>query len=612
MQFSYWQAELKKVFGIDIRSIALFRVLLALIILWDLILRSQDMLVFYTDFGILPRDLWLSLTNQWHWSLHAASGKLWWQILLFIFAGIFAIFLLIGYRAKLMAIASFIMLASLINRNGLILQGGDELLIVMSFWSLFLPLGAYWSIDNALQPELKAVHNPSPRNHDSYQYFSIATTAIVFQILYLYFFTALLKTGDAWTTRFDAAYYAISLDHFATPIAIWARQFSDFFIFATKYVLTVEFLAPALVLLPFFWPWGRILGLLLLASLHVGFLVLLHIGLFPFIDFMALSLLIPSAIWIYISKRKEHSIKFRSMSKITIYYDEDCGFCLKMCLILREILLQPNIPILKAQGHPDIYEVMLQNNSWVITDGEKNTYIHWYAMQFLFSQRLLFKPLAVLMKIKPLMFIGNVIYKWVALNRSTMGNLTSWLLPWKKVSVKPSILGSIIAVYFFIAVTLYNISGIPKYKQYQTDIFAIPALLFRLNQNWSMFAPFPLTYSLYPQVLGKARSGDAMNLFPSTKTDPLWKAPVYLSPIYGSYRWRKYMEHLDSHNDTKVHAGYGSYFCKKYNQHLPNLSGKQLASLEVWINKRHTNTTNQSKEVTRRMIWRHWCFDEFK
>jgi len=300
-QPSNWQSRFRTAFSLDLRSIALFRVLLALLILWDLALRSQHLTAFYTDNGVLPREAWLQLTSAWHWSLHASSGHLWWQLTLFILAALFAFGLLIGYRTRIMAWASFILLASLINRNALIVQGGDQLLVVMSFWALFLPLNARWSIDAALQPELKAHPNSHRFNPDAPQlYFSVATVAAVLQILYLYVFTALLKTGEAWMPRLDAAFYAVSLDQMATPVAIWARQFPMFFTVATVYVLAVEFLAPLLIVLPFsapkknrlIWPWPRIVGLLLLASLHVGFLLMLHIGLFPFIDFMALSLLI--------------------------------------------------------------------------------------------------------------------------------------------------------------------------------------------------------------------------------------------------------------------------------------------------------------------------------
>ena len=239
---------IKNSFAFDLRSIAVFRILLGTLILWDLVLRAQDIAIFYTDSGVLPRHHWIDITHRWFWSIHAASGELWWQIILFLLAGLFAIGLIIGFRSKAMALCSFVLLASLQNRNTLLWQGGDLLLVVMAFWSLFLPLGARYSFDSALRPEHQKNPNSIADPHalsiaktgdNTQRYFSLATVAITLQILYLYVFTALLKTGDAWTKNFDAAHYAVSLRHFATPVGEWFRSFPGFLNLSTGFVLGV-------------------------------------------------------------------------------------------------------------------------------------------------------------------------------------------------------------------------------------------------------------------------------------------------------------------------------------------------------------------------------------
>ncbi len=604
---------LRTVFSLDLRSIALFRILLALLILWDLALRSQHLTAFYTDQGVLAREFWLAVNNPLHLSLHAASGSLWWQVLLFSLASVFAIGLLLGYQTRMMAFASFVLLASLMNRNTLILHGGDQLLVVMCFWSLFLPLNARWSMDAALQPTLKTQPNVERFNPDTPQlYFSVATVAVVLQVLYLYIFTAFLKTGSAWTSQFNAAFYAISLDQLATPIAIWARQFPAFFTVATFYVLAVEYLAPLLVLLPLRWPWSRLIGLALLASLHIGFLIMMHIGLFPFIDFMALSLLIPSAVWIHIHQRRKTSPRFQAIQGITIYYDEDCGFCLKMCLVLRQMLLHPCVPIVTAQSDPAIHDIMQRHNSWVIKDSNNVTYIHWHAMQFIFSQRWPFKPIGWLMNFKPLMGLGNRVYRWVAVNRGTMGQITAWSLAWRNLSLKPTLIGSALAAFFLFAVTVYNVTGLPGMIKYRPPFVESAIRITRLDQRWDMFAPYPLKLSIYPQIPGKDRVGGDINLYPTTGTEPDWKAPTYLAPIHDGYRWRKYMERIRSYKNNAIRQGYGRYLCNTYNASKPVLSADQLATFEIWMVKRRTNTTGAPRQLSRERVWRHWCFGSFK
>lgn len=602
---------IRRIFSLDLRSIALFRILLGSLLLWDLILRSADLATFYTDKGTLPRGAWLELTHRWHWSIHAASGELWWQMLLFTVAALFAVALVIGYKTRLASIASFILVASLLNRNGLLLQGGDQLLVIMSFWAMFLPLAARYSVDAALQSVHQHTPNALPANHGREQpYFSVATIAIVFQILYLYFFTALLKTGDAWTTRFDAAYYAVSLQHFATPIGMWISQFPALLKPATMYVLAVEFVAPFLVLCPFFWPWIRLAGLALLASLHVAFVLMLHIGLFPFIDFMSLSLLIPGTLWVMLRQSSWQSGRREKHKAITLYYDEDCGFCLKMCLILRTFLLPSDVPILPAQNYPPIHAIMERENSWVVSDGDGKTYTHWHAMAFLFSQRLLFKPLGWLMRLAPLMSIGNVVYRWVANNRGLMGSITHRLLPYRNLSTKATVAGSIAAVGFFYVVTSFNVHGLPAVHSPMPQHVNHIARAFRLDQRWDMFAPYPLTTSSYMLIPGTLRNGESVDVYTLTSSEPDWTPPERFYPLFDGYRWRKYIGRVNSHRNNTVRSSLGGYLCKQWNDQ-PRDRETQLATLEIHFVKFKTNTNGEPKAESRNRVWRHWCYPEF-
>jgi len=598
----------KTVFSIDLRSLALMRVTLALLILTDLILRGQAISFFYTDAGVLPRSTWIDVHHKWYVSLHAASGEYWWQAILFILAGLFAIALLIGYRTRLMTILSWILLASLMNRNEMVLQGGDILLVVMCFWGIFLPLGAKWSIDAALQPEHQ--RNPNQLRHqpgDPQLYFSIATVAVIFQVLYLYFFTALLKTGAPWRFPFEAAQYTLEIQHFATPIASWLKQFPLILPVCAAYVIVVEFVGPVLVLLPFKWPITRIIGLLMLASLHVAFILLLHIGLFPLIDFMSLTVLIPSAVWIFLANRRKKT----NSSKVIMYYDEDCGFCLKMCLILREFLLPDTVKILRAQDYNDIYAIMERENSWVISDGAGKTYIHWSAMAFLFTQSWPFKPIGWLMKLPPFMWVGNRIYHWVATNRGTMGNITAKTLPYRAVKLKPTIPGQILAAYFLFAITVFNISTLPDMKGVRHKIIDYSSRMLRIDQKWSMFAPKPLNYSMYAQVEGTLRNGTSVNLYGLTETDQDWEAPDNFYSLYESYRHRKYYDRLRSYKNKAVRSAFGHYQCRTWNSAAKDRS-EQLGILTLHYVTRSTNLEGKPKTRKRKMAWQHWCYPEFK
>jgi len=602
------RVSLKTVFSIDLRSMALMRIMMALLIIFDLILRIPTMSLFYTDAGVLPRARWLEVNNVWYSSLHAASGSLWWQILLFSLAAVFAIGLLIGYRTRLMNFLSWILLVSLCNRNELVLQGGDILLMVMCFWGMFLPLGAKWSVDAALQPEY--LRNPNQRRFEPEKaqlYFSMATVAVIFQVLFLYVFTALLKTGDPWRFPFEAAQYTLEIQHFATPIGLWFKELTALLPVSTFYVLFVEFVGPILVLLPFMWPIARTVGLLMLASLHLSFLLLMHIGLFPLIDFMSLSLLIPSVIWIALAKRKKQS----RAANVVMYYDEDCGFCLKMCLILREWLLPETVKILPAQAYDHMFAIMERENTWVIADGEGNTYTHWRAMAFLFTQSWPTKPLGWLMKFPPFMWLGNRVYHWVSNNRNTMSGITAKALPARALKLKPSLPGQVLAVFLLGIIFIFNISTLNDMRKIRGPVVDTSSRILRIDQKWSMFAPKPLTISFYPQVEGKLRNGESVNLYPLTETDPEWQAPEYMYPLYNGYRARKYFDRIRSYKSNAPRSGFGHYQCKTWNKKGRERS-EQLGILTLNFVSFQTNTEGKPKKRQRKLAWQHWCFPEFK
>ena len=136
----------ERVFGVDVRSLAVFRMGLSLVVLGDLADRARHLTLLYTDFGVLPRAAALAFFSaDTHLSLHMMSGLFWAQAALFILAACAALALLVGYRSRLATALSWALLVSLQMRNWPILHGGDALLRMLLFWSMFLPMGATYS-----------------------------------------------------------------------------------------------------------------------------------------------------------------------------------------------------------------------------------------------------------------------------------------------------------------------------------------------------------------------------------------------------------------------------------------------------------------------------------
>ena len=125
--------SVSNVFSIDLRSLALFRVCLGLLLLFDLIFRGFDLVDFYTDSGVLPRALALKFLNLGEMSFHMMSGTKEVQAILFIINGIFIIQLLLGYKTRLATLLCYIFFISLDYRNYYqTFDGGDSLVRVYS------------------------------------------------------------------------------------------------------------------------------------------------------------------------------------------------------------------------------------------------------------------------------------------------------------------------------------------------------------------------------------------------------------------------------------------------------------------------------------------------
>src|ERR671911_1258844 len=210
------RAKIVEIFGADLRSLAVFRIVLALLVLTDVANRATDLYQHYTDAGVLPRTVLVEdVLSPWVFSLNLMNGGTYFQALLFSVAALAALGMLVGYRTRLMIFVVWVVLLSVQLRNPLVNNSSGLLLRMLLFWGMLLPLGAYWSVDRVRS----ALPRPSPR------FLSLASFGLFMQIAFVYWFTAALKSGPEWRVDHTALYYALSLDQLATPIGHFLLNF---------------------------------------------------------------------------------------------------------------------------------------------------------------------------------------------------------------------------------------------------------------------------------------------------------------------------------------------------------------------------------------------------
>ncbi|PBQ31056.1 hypothetical protein CNR22_04490 [Sphingobacteriaceae bacterium] len=283
-----------KYLSFDLRALALMRICVAVVILLDLSVRITDLEAFYANSGVVPLNLLFEKGwNDYFISIHTMSGL--WQVQLFLFltAYLFAFLLFIGYRTRLFTFLSWFMLLSLHNRNGFILQGGDDLLRMILFWAMFIPWGARYSCDALLD---KKQHFSEPT------IYSVAVFAYLLQICYIYTGSALLK-GPEWDHDFTAMYYVYGLDQVNYPITNSLFYYPELLKKLTMLAYYFELLTPLLFFIPLKHQWFRLTGVLFVVIFHLWNSLTLYIGMFPLIGMTTCLGILPSITMDWFDKR---------------------------------------------------------------------------------------------------------------------------------------------------------------------------------------------------------------------------------------------------------------------------------------------------------------------
>lgn len=280
--------KFQQLFGIDLRSLALFRMCIALVIIIDVVQRFRDLEPFYSDSGIFTRIVQMGSYNTNYISLNMISGSLYVQAFIFLMAILFALFLLIGFNTKLSTIVSWFLLLSVHVRNPILSNGGDELLRQMLFWSMFLPLGACYSVDSILNPSKEKSVN---------RILSMATIAILAQIVLMYLITIVFKHRTEEWTNGTAVYYALSHDHYITPFGRFLFSKPELMKILTYGAYWFEFIGTLLLFSPIVTVFIRTLMILAFILFQIGMGSSMEIAFFPWVSSISMILFLPSQVW---------------------------------------------------------------------------------------------------------------------------------------------------------------------------------------------------------------------------------------------------------------------------------------------------------------------------
>lgn len=576
-------ALLERLFSIDTRSLTLFRVGLALLLLADLVTRAPSLEAFYTDLGVMPRSFVIdNLQDVWSFSLHLASGRLYFQAFLFVCAGLAALLLLVGWKTRLMTFLSWVLLVSLHVRNPEVLSSGDILLRVLLFWGLFLPLGLHWSVDRARATNEQDI--PA-------RVLSVATAAVLLQAAFVYLFTWLLKTGGPWRDG-SAVRLALNWDQGTTWLGRALLELPPPLLsLMTHGVVGFELLGPLLLFMPIFTARVRLMILPLFALMHLTFGTAMILGTFPFVSIVSLIPFLPTRFWTLFSAEQK---------SVTVFYDGGCSFCSVTARLLRTFLLLPKTELVPAQDDSAAGELMARENSWVVRDETGDT-TRASALRTSLRASPLFRPLHYVFALNPVMRFVDEVYAWTADRRPSAARMR-WFR-FRPLRWKLPVVWQLVVAALLVDVFIWNLSSVRNFAAPLPQVMRV----LQLHQHWGMFAPYPRLDDGWYVVAGDLENGEEVDVFGAVVSglgDELaWRKPQPVSATFPDAYWTKYFEHLLRREDKGRYGNFARYLCRTWN--VEELGGRRLTRFDIYFMLEHTERLDAPPEKIH--LWWQTC-----
>lgn len=527
----------KTYLSIDPRSLALFRVVFATVLLFDVYWRSRDVDYFYTNEGLLPNHtvLWAAPARRMFSFFFMASTAAEARVAMALCALVFLL-LLVGYRTRLMQVLSWICLISLNTRICLLENGGDIVLNQLATWTLFLPLGRRFSLD-ALLASLRAreehsaaeVADRAPLRANQAEVVSIAVLAIVLQVFVIYLFNVLHKNGLTWHNG-TAVHLTLHQDRLLSIPGEWIRDYapSSLLVALTYVTLVVEGLGAALVISPFFPVYTRGVAVILMPLLHLNFALCMDLGPFSYAMFCCFALLVHERHWEWLSR-----FFARRGQRLRCFFDADCGICFFTVRVLARMDVFDRVRFVSnkavAELPPGVGPDLVERTVVVLDEKTGRVSMRSDAAAEIFRALPFGWPLFVLFKLPGLRALASWIYDRVAANRTAVSQwfgLAACGVPSAPGMASPAALPSgparlraragrvanellcgIVLVAAIGETLTYN-AAVPAYLHYpQPD--ALQALIDygRLIQSWRMFAPDAPDTDLMLSVEAKTSDG---------------------------------------------------------------------------------------------------------
>jgi len=455
---------------------------------------------------------------------------------------------------------------------------------------MFLPLGARFSVDSAW--------NHQQRNASKHV-FSVGTVAYTAQIVAMYWFSVLAKSGVEWWREGSAVYYALSIDYMVTPLGSLVLQLPSIILkFATWSVLSFEACGPLLLLSPWFTGPLRTFAVFGFVALHCAFLLTLFVGVFPLIGIVSVLFFLPPWFWDNLLPK----LKPSSQMALTVYYNLECRLCWKIVQLLKTFLLSSQMKILPAQSSATIQAAAGCDKLWTVVDESGRRFFGYQGLTVLVQSSMLFAWLGPILRLSVIEKFGNRVFNYATkpqLHSCGTGQSTSIPLPLK---LQPSTGVSFVTMILMVYTIAWNIANLPNSPIELSERLRSVGNLVGLHQSWELFAPFPAKDDGWYVIPGLLGDGRQLDLFRGgAELD--WRKPKYIAFTIKNNRWRKFLEAL--RRKEPLRKGYAGYLCREWNRR--HSGSETVQALDIIYMLEWTKPNFEYSEPRRMRILKYHC-----
>ena len=368
---------------VDARALGFGRIVLSLILLFDLWHRARVLTLFFSNQGLIPNHMmmWRPPT-QWMFSFFFILSNPDEVAVGFALCGLIYLALLVGWRTRLMHFLAVLAVMSLHSRVTLLENGGDWMLGELTLWTAFLPLGKRFSLDAVLaslraRRETTAAELADRRAMEppiSLNVVSLAVLALALQIANSYIFNAAHKGGQTWRSG-TAVHYVLHQDRMCTWFAVFMRPYMTLWLsrILSWGALATEAMLPVMLLAPVAKVPARRVAIVCIIALHAGFQLFINLGVFSLAMIGYTPFLMTGADWDALARFAK-----RRKRQITAYFDAGCGVCFQIVRVwarldrLERITFRSSadLPAPETGGAPRGVSPELLSRTIVVVDDE--------------------------------------------------------------------------------------------------------------------------------------------------------------------------------------------------------------------------------------------------